>query len=300
MVFGDEEDTLWTMAALPSELGLAHTQTPLAACEGFDAILPWGQSSEIPAFTDTQQGLVESDVDDSECSWQERLWLLRAQGSCAAASNDRRLCLGLGIEEEYLLPERTVVASMEALDEYIAHRALGPDDTWVAKAPWAASGRERVRRRGRKLESEMRVRTQRLLERYGELLIEPWMHRLADYGVAGIVGAQAGEHRVFPAHQLHSDKTGVFRGIRIADLETEAKLGSTFAEALAQSAHSTAAALFAAGYRGPFGIDAFVYKDSAGRERLQSLCEINARLCFGLVARAQAEKLGQGDFDFTL
>jgi hypothetical protein len=145
----------------------------------------------------------------------------------------------------------------------------------------------------------MRVRTRRLLERYGELVIEGWMPRVADYGVAGVIGEDASGIRIFPPHQLHSDATGVFRGIRIDDRETVDKLGADFHQALQRTAQSVALALLERGYRGPFGIDAFVYTDASGAKRLQSLCEINARLCFGLVARAQAEKLGLSTFDFS-
>ena len=42
------------------------------------------------------------------------------------------------------------------------------------------------------------------------------------------------------------------------------------------------------GYRGPFGIDGFVYRGSDGQTRVHPLCEINARLSFGFVARALA------------
>ena len=145
----------------------------------------------------------------------------------------------------------------------------------------------------------MRVRTQRLLERYGALVIEGWMPRVDDYGVAGVIGDTLESIRIFAPHQLHSDDTGVFRGIRIADQETVAKLGTSFARALKDTANTVAHMLFEKGYRGPFGIDAFVYEDRSGAKRLQSICEINARLCFGLVARAKAERVGLSEFEFS-
>ena len=46
-----------------------------------------------------------------------------------------------------------------------------------------------------------------------------------------------------------------------------------------------------AGYRGPFGIDAFVYGTGYDRQ-LYPLCEINARHTFGHVARALGRRLG--------
>lgn len=290
-VFAAQDDHLWTLASLPGAES-KNVSGPLAELPSYDAVLAWGQTSELP----TPALPV---ADQRATTWQEQLWTLRAPPHIAAECNDRRLCSELDIAPEWNLPEREVVTSMDALDEYIGTKALGPDDTWVAKAPWAASGRERVRRRGRRLEGEMRVRTQRLLERYGAMVIEGWMPRVDDYGVAGIIGDTRDSIHVFAPHQLRSDDTGVFRGIRIADRETVAKLGAVFAKALQDTANTVAHALFDKGYRGPFGVDAFVYEDKSQTMRLQSICEINARLCFGLVARAQAEKLGLGEFDFT-
>ncbi len=292
-VFGDEETEIWTMAPLPEgHPGRRYRSGSLAALSTYEAVLPWGQSSRI-VWPETL------DECPSASSWHAQLWSLRAAPQSSARCNDRRFVLGLELSPEWTLAEREVVRSMQSLDEYIRTKTLGPDDTWIAKAPWSASGRERVRRRGRVLEGELRVRTARLLERYGALVIEPWMPREADYGVTGIVGNLVESPLILPPHQLHSDDTGVYRGIRIADQETTAQLGSTFAQALEDTAISVATALHGEGYRGPFGIDAFVYKDRSQHTRLQAISEINARLCFGLVARAHAEKLGLGEFDFS-
>lgn len=287
-VFGDDNTDLWTMSPMPG--GRARSGA-LAELESYDAILPWGQTSDLPKQAQRR---------DSTGPWQERLWWLRAEPQVVARCNDRRFALACDLPPERTLAEREVVESMEALDEYIGTKTLGPDDTWVAKAPWSASGRERVRRRGRVLDGELRVRSARLLKRYGALVIEPWMPREADYGVTGMVADDVESMVLFPPHQLRSDDTGVYRGIRIADQETSAKLGSTFGTALEETAATVGSALHSAGYRGPFGIDAFVYHDRADRKCLQALCEVNARLCFGLVARAQAEKLGLGEFEFML
>ncbi len=292
-VFGDHEDTLWTLAPLAEGGELGRCTGPMEELGEPLALLAWGQSDDLPK-------LAKSVSDDPLAPWQQRLWNLHAQPASAAKCNDRRFCLSIPVDAEWTLPERQVIGSIAALDAYIGKESLGPEETWVAKAPWAASGRERVRRRGRVLQGELRVRAERLLTRYGELVIEPWMVRTADYGVTGLVGETKESRQVFPAHALHCDSSGVFRSIRIADHQIEKELGAQFAQALEASAHQVCDALFAEGYRGPFGIDAFVYTDAGGVRRLQALCEINARICFGLVARAQAEKLGLSDFVFAL
>ena len=45
------------------------------------------------------------------------------------------------------------------------------------------------------------------------------------------------------------------------------------------------------GYRGPFGIDAFIHRLPDGTARLHPLGEINARMTFGLVARALVDRV---------
>ena len=53
------------------------------------------------------------------------------------------------------------------------------------------------------------------------------------------------------------------------------------AEAITREARMVAAALTAAGYWGPFGIDAFVWRDLGGEVELQPRSEINARYSMG-------------------
>jgi hypothetical protein len=53
------------------------------------------------------------------------------------------------------------------------------------------------------------------------------------------------------------------------------------ARALTSERASVATALTLAGYFGPFGVDAFVYRDRLGTERLQPRSEVNARYSMG-------------------
>jgi hypothetical protein len=51
--------------------------------------------------------------------------------------------------------------------------------------------------------------------------------------------------------------------------------------ALFSAAEEAAGALAAAGYFGPFGVDAFRYHDEEGTARFCARCEINARYSMG-------------------
>lgn len=278
-VFARPGDRLWTLADEPVRVADERE------------VLAWGQvdpSMPLPYAADTSR------------SWQEDLWHLRAEHGAAARCNDRRFARDLLLDSEWSLPEIRTLTSMAELEDYLRSAALGPGDAWVAKAPFSASGRERMRRHGRVLEGEELVRTGRLMQRYGALVIEPWMPRIADYGCAGLVYEDRRDLRIFPPHALESDGTGVFRSVRIADTEVSAKLGMSFSQALQHTTEQAGQALHSAGYRGPFGIDAFTYSDHRGHRRLQTLSEINARLSFGLVARALAEQAQQADFEFRI
>lgn len=275
-IFGNANDILITL------------EDPTDTLDSCFEVLVWGQTHKVTSKLAPQ---------NERAPWQERLWQLGCSPTIAAQCNDRRFCLTLELPAELELANVQTVDSIEALDQYIQTQPLGPDDAWVAKAPWAASGRERLKRRGRGVQTEQRVRATRLLQRYEQLVVEPWMKRIADFGVAGLIGESLASSIVFAPHQLQCDAGGVFRGIRINDAQTREMLGS-HEENLRHCADIVKTALFTHGYRGPFGIDAFLYEEH-DQTRLRAVCEINARLTFGLVARAHAEAVCADSYDFV-
>lgn len=166
--------------------------------------------------------------------------------------------------------------------------------SWVLKAPLSASGRNRyIEKDGPGLADPKARRTvERLFEVHGALLFEPWMDRIADFGVSAILTSQ--ELRIVGIHGQRVDRKGQFAGI---DLEPE--LTETERGALLRTAKAVSGFLRAAGYVGPFGIDAWTYKAADGAVLLNSLGEINARMTFGLVAWALAELLQSTSGGFT-
>ena len=222
-------------------------------------------------------------------SWPERLWQLHPDPATARACNDRRFAFALAQEQGWSLPGACVIRSLDDL----------PRDSqlWVAKAPFSAAGRERIRFAVPPTPPE-RDRMARLLGRFGALLLEPWVERVLDLGCAGLVGDTL---QVFPPHRLETDAAGVFRAAVIDDSGQEVAEHSALT-AVRDTALAAGDALTAAGYRGPFSIDAYLWRDRDGAVRLQRLSEINARLTFGLVARAaaEAEDAGGGRFELRL
>lgn len=176
------------------------------------------------------------------------------------------------------LPGGTVVFDVENL-----RRAAGEmldrsgERPWVAKAPLSAAGRLRVRGVG-ELEDKQRVQAGRLLDLYGVLLFEPWMDRVADFGIGGQVVA-GGRVDVHGIHGLDVDGGGRFVGIRDAAPDIGPQAGVAIGVATVRMGE----ALRDAGYVGGFTIDGFTYR--AGAEPgLQRVSEVNARNTFGDVA----------------
>ena len=211
------------------------------------------------------------------------------RAAIARAVNDRRFAAALAAELGVALPGARVVTSV---DELAAHLAAGgasasPTRAWVAKAMWTAAGRDRVRRIGDALDDATRTRLARLLAIHGALVFEPWMARTLDVGQGGRVDP-TGDVALLPPHRGLVDDGGVIRGIVVDD---GAELEPAEEARLADTARAAGRALATAGYAGPFVVDAFVH-EHGGRRALHPLCELNARLTFGLVARAWAERRG--------
>jgi hypothetical protein len=150
----------------------------------------------------------------------------------------------------------------------------------VAKAPLSAAGRLRLRGgRDGELTGAERTYARRLLELQGLLVVEPWVERVEDFGVAGgVFGTSRVDVRSI--HRLEVDRAGRFVGITAPVIDLDAGIAMMFGAAAALSGE----ALRAAGYAGPFGIDGYLY-GNAREPGIQCISEINARMTFGLVAR---------------
>jgi len=203
----------------------------------------------------------------------------------AKDANDRSRALAIAQSLGVALPGACVVASLAELEAHVAGWIRSDDRPWICKARWTAAGRDRARGVGRRVDGELRARLARLFERFGPLVLEPWMDRIADIGVCGDI-AVGGEITLAEPHRLLTDPRGGFLGIDLAPVDR------AIAEPLRATAHAAATAVaIQTAYRGPFAIDAFVYRDSTG-QHLHPLCELNARHTFGWIAHALARRLG--------
>ncbi|GAB4510756.1 MAG: hypothetical protein Tsb0020_28300 [Haliangiales bacterium] len=234
-----------------------------------------------------------------------------------ARCNDRRFAFALQARYGYLLPGAQLIDSLAALRAHLDQLAWRRDDAWVLEAPFAASGRLRVRQRGAEIDRAIATRIERLLRRFGSLCFAPWVERVADFGCLGIIAARD-RWRLLAPHRIEADHAGVFHGVTLdlgagddaADADAapdcddvdalsvprrSPRLPAEARERAIRAAERAACALAEAGYRGPFGIDGFAYRmpgDGPDEVRWQPMCEINARLSFGLIAHAWAQRRG--------
>ncbi len=282
----DEDVALWLPAPVPAEaMAPGPGPRPVLVSGAWPAAartLPWGACDELAGPAPT--AIVEP------ASWRAALWgLPPVPVAIARAASDRRLAAALADELGVALPGALTVTGV---DQLRAHLAAGgadasPTGAWVAKAVVTSAGRERVRRTGATIDDATATRLARLLTRHRALVFEPWLERVADLGIGGVIG-DGGQVVLLPPHRPWCDPAGVVRGIVVDD---GAGLDASWRAELDRVASTVAGRLATLGYRGGFVVDAFVHRTASG-PRLHPLVEINPRLTFGLVARAWAERTG--------
>ncbi len=111
----------------------------------------------------------------------------------------------------------------------------------------------------------------------GGVQIEPDVAIVDEYALHGVL-AEDGSSRFGAVVRQRCDPRGAWLSTeRIADCDS---LGDV-PDRIHEEAHLVAAALRVAGYFGPFGVDAFSYRDGNGELHLQPRSEINARYSMG-------------------
>jgi len=185
--------------------------------------------------------------------------------------NHRRFCATL----VQALPGARYV---DTLDDVVATvNAPSRSGTWLLKRPFGFAGRGRKRLRAGAIEPADRAWIDASLATGDGLQIEPWVELDADVGLHGFLAPSGALALGAPTVQ-RTDATGAW----IASLRAApGELAKDEERALFEAAETTARALHDAGYFGPFGIDAFRWRDVDGARRWNSRSEINARYSMG-------------------
>jgi hypothetical protein len=272
-VFAREGDRLWSPA--PVGPGLDESG-PLRDLPPTGEVLAWCETSEAMAH---RGGPRRPAAISWDAPLRDLLWELPTPSPTVVATvHHRAFCLQVAEEIGCALPGARMVESLAELDRVLQKAP----PAWGVKAPLSASGRSRYIERNSPALTDPKARrtVERLFERHGPLLFEPWMDRTEDFGVSALLGP--GELRIVGIHGQRVDGKGQFAGI-----DLRPALSVQDRDRLLETVEAVAAALRRAGYVGPFGIDAWRYRREDSSITLNPLGEINARMTFGLVEWAR-------------
>jgi len=138
-----------------------------------------------------------------------------------------------------------------------------------------------------------------------QLVVEPWMEREVDFSVQLEMTAEG--LRLCGYTGLINDARGQFQANTTAPGHAKkipAAVLAGFPEIrdIASQSHALYADIFAgletelqrAAYRGPLGIDAFVYRETGGRPRLKPVVELNPRYTMGRLTLELMRQTAQG------
>ena len=207
---------------------------------------------------------------------------LRASGATPAPApafdiqqrvNHRHFCFALG----RTLPGTRWLASTDELNH--AMRELSPGENFRLRAAFGFSGRGTKRiRGGEPLDASTQGWVTRQMREHGGVELVPWVDRIADYGWHGYIAAKDGAVSLGePTTQqcdVHGQWVATTRALANSLSETEFLL-------FEDTMRETVEALKLAGYCGPFGIDAFRYRDANGAIFFHPRCDVNARYSMG-------------------
>ena len=256
-----------------------------------NALRPWGWS---PDSAELLAPLVEGLPRGGEgpC-WSAEVRSLYAKSWSAAWLGEFLAALG----GDYFCGTDVVGTGCETTEQVLAEMerlAEASFDAVVVKAIYGSSGRGQIHCRGGQLRAEQRGRLENILRQQGQVVVEPWLDKVVDLSLHFDVGAE-GATAVAGWTRFLTDGRGQYRGSFVgsltAGLDEEVKrflygdgrdarrlpkLGEQLAEWLAEP-------LRTAGYQGPVGVDAMVYRDR-DRMRLKPIVEVNPRTTMGRVA----------------
>ncbi len=172
-------------------------------------------------------------------------------------------------------PGAVYVEDEHALSVLLAR--LEPGD-WLFKRAFSFAGRGQRRIQGQPSTGDRRWLGDSLVR--GGLLMEPWLHIEGELCLHGFIDLR-GQLQLGQACVQWTDARRAW--LRTARAAT-GDLDSSERTALARSAEAAARALWAAGYWGPFGIDAYRFRSASGARGFNPLGELNARYTMGFAA----------------
>lgn len=197
-----------------------------------------------------------------------------------ARVNSKLWSHALEVELGWALPGAITTCTLEELREGINRACPEADDKWVIKSPFGFAARERVLGRGPSLEAAQAKWVERRLARGEELIFQPWLEVIREYGIVMEISPE-GDCHVHGISDLQTNGAGTGKGYILGRRPSTHRMTQ-----LERIAHIVGERLFKEGYYGPVGIDALEHARG-----LHPLLEINARYTMGFVAVAVEHSL---------
>jgi ATP-grasp domain len=226
-------------------------------------------------------GVATGRVGRAFCPTSRAVALLVRAGACPAPHptqavlrevNGRAFCASLGPT----LPRSAFVRDVDAAAALLAVPP-GIAKQWRVKRAFGMAGRGQRRVAPGDVSEADRAFLRSAIAAEGGVMIEPDMTIVRELGIHG-VASEDGTCRLGRVVAQTCDAHGQWLATAIAaDIDVATR------EALENEARRVADALTGAGYFGPFGIDAYLYRGLDGVIGLQPRSEINARYSMGFV-----------------
>jgi len=248
---------------------------------------PWAWSPDASAQLQTMAGDVSSAV-----PWQWRAdvpawWLSKQSG---VLLNER-----LGLSDGVGAYCSDIDSASSLIQAYLAEGDV------LLKAAYACAGRGHKRVKLSTAEAETRNWLKKTLSAHGGVAVEPWLDRVLDFSCLYEMHAD-GELKYIGMTEMENDASGRFLGTKVfpkwgtgIDPEVAEFL---FREAGVMSWYRSkipaALSELLAGYIGPVGVDAMVYRGADGALALRHVIELNVRMTMGRVALELQKKSKPG------
>jgi hypothetical protein len=181
--------------------------------------------------------------------------------------NHRRFALDLGGGA----PGARFVSDEKALAEALAE----PCPAWLFKRAYSFAGRGQRRIIGLPSPDDRRWLADSL--RLGGFVAEPWLELVRELSIHGLIDPSGR----FVLGGICVQETNAHRAWVSTRLALADDLSPAQASQLRARAETVAQALITAGYFGPFGIDAYLFRTSSAPTQLNPLSELNARYSMG-------------------
>ena len=175
----------------------------------------------------------------------------------------------------------------------------------VVKQAFGLAGHNALRLWEPELLEPQRRWIERSLQGGRQLVVEPWLERLVDFSVQfeveasglrllGYTGLVTDARGQFVANTATANFARALPPTVLACFREVPGAAAALRATMEAVGRALGAELQAVGYRGPVGVDAFVYRDAEGRARVKPVVEINPRYTMGRLTLELMQRVAPG------